>query len=58
MPEKAIMAMITVALRWGLSNVALLLVTGFLGFLRVHELRWLRFGSFLTPGRLMFDDGL
>ena len=57
MPEKALMAMITVALRWQLPHVALLLATGFVGLLRVHELRWLRFGSFLTPSRLLADGG-
>ena len=39
-----------------MPHVALLLITGFVGLLRVHELRWLRFGSFLTPRILMSDD--
>ena len=56
MPEKVMLAMVTVALRWNLPNVALLITCGFLGLLRVHELRWLRFGSLLTPRRLLSDD--
>lgn len=58
MPEKVMMAMVTVALRWDLPHVALLLATGFVGLLRVHELRWLRFGSFVTPRRMMADDAV
>ena len=36
MPEKVMLAIMSVALRWGLPNVALLLACGFLGLLRVH----------------------
>ena len=56
MPEKVMLAMVTVAVRWNLPNVALLIASGFLGLLRVHELRSLRFGSFLTPQRVLSDD--
>ena len=56
MPEKVLLAMVTVALSWGFPHVALLLLSGFTGLLRVHELRWLRLGSFMTPRRLMHDD--
>ena len=56
MPDKVMLAMLTVALRWQMPNVALLLACGFLGLLRVHELRMLRCGSFLTPSRLLSDD--
>ena len=56
MPDKVMLAMMTVALRWNPPNVALLIASGFLGLLRVHELRWLRFGSFLTPAQFLSDD--
>lgn len=56
MPEKVMLAMITVALNWNLPHVALLIATGFMGLLRVHELRWLRFGSFVTPSLILVDD--
>ena len=58
MPERVLMAMVAVAMSWGFPHVALLLLTSFSGLLRVHELRWLRMGSFMTPRRLMHDDGV
>lgn len=56
MPEKVMLAMVTVALQWNLPHVALLIATGFMGLLHVHELRWLRFGSFVTPSLMLVDD--
>lgn len=56
MPGNVMLAMITVALSWHLPHVALLIATGFMGLLRVHELRWLRFGSVVTPSLMLVDD--
>ena len=58
MPEKVLLAMMSVALAWNMPHVALLLAAGFMGLLRVHELRWLRFGSFMSPRRLLNDDSV
>ena len=56
MPEQIFLAMMSVALAWGLDHVALLLGAGFLGLLRAQEIRNLRFHDFLTPTRLMAAD--
>ena len=56
MPERVMLAMVTVACEWSMPNVALLLAIGFVGLLRVHELRWLRFDSLVTPARMFTAD--
>ena len=56
MPERVMLAMVTVACEWGMPNVALLIAVGFMGLLRVHELRWLRYESFATPQRMFTLD--
>lgn len=48
--------MLTEALHGGLPHVALLVATGFWGLLRVHNLRWLRIGSFVMPSLLLVGD--
>ena len=56
MPDKALMAMLTVALHWGKTHVALLLAIGLLGLRHVHEIRCYRFECFLTPCRLLSEN--
>ena len=53
MPEPVFLALLGLALQWQWPHVALLLATGFCGMLRVHELRGLTFGDFVTPTALM-----
>ena len=53
MPEPAFMRLRGLALQWDWPHIALLLATGFCGMLRVHELRALTFGDYLTPSALM-----
>ena len=53
MPEQVCLAMLSVALLWGLDHLAVLIGTGFLGLLRPHEIRSLRFVDFQTPSKLM-----
>ena len=57
-PERVMLAMVTVACEWGMPQVGLLIAVGFMGLLRVHELRWLRFGSFVTPRRMFSLDSV
>ena len=53
MPESVFLAMVSLALQWNWPHIALLLATGFCGMLRVHELRDLTFGDYLTPSALL-----
>ena len=53
MPEPAFLALLSLALQWDWPHIALLLATGFCGMLRVHELRALTFGDYLTPSALL-----
>ena len=52
-PEEVFLALLSVALLWDFDHLALLLGAGFLGLLRPHEIRRLRFSDFMTPSRLM-----
>ena len=52
LPEPVFLALLTVALSWGQDHLALLLGVGFLGLLRPHEIRQLRFCDFQTPKHL------
>lgn len=49
------LAIVTVALHWNVPRVALLIPAGFMGLLHVYELRWLRFGSFVTASPIIVD---
>ena len=53
LPEAIFLAMMTVVLKWEFDHLALLIGAGFLGLLRPHEIRSLRFSDFLTPRRLL-----
>ena len=57
LPAVALQAMLATALSWRWYDVALLLGIGFLGLLRVHELRGLCAMDVLTPQRLLSDAG-
>ena len=54
-PEQVFLAMLSVSLLWNLDHLALLIGAGFLGLLRPHEIRHLKFSDFMTPGRLLSD---
>ncbi len=47
------LTLLAVALLWNWDSVALLLGAGFLGILRPHEIRQLRYADFQTPTLLM-----